>query len=52
MISPMVTIPRGQVPPLERGRHPLLMAPVIPFPSRFDPPDMYRMGHPGPNSCK
>ncbi|EFN76633.1 hypothetical protein EAI_07168 [Harpegnathos saltator] len=49
MVSPMVTIPRGQVPPLGRGRHPPLMGPVRPFPPRFVPPDIYRMGPPAPN---
>nr|BDE68830.1 transformer female isoform [Vollenhovia emeryi] len=49
VVSPMVPLgPRGQMPPMARGRHPALMAPVRPFPPRF-PPDMYRLGHPPPN---
>lgn len=52
IVNPMVTIPRGQVPPLGRGRHPPLMAPVRPFPPRFGPPELYRMGHPTPNPSK
>ncbi|XP_018302462.1 female-specific protein transformer [Mycetomoellerius zeteki] len=47
VVSPMVPL-RGQIPPMGRGRHPTLMAPVRPFPPRF-PPDMYRLGHPPPN---
>ncbi|XP_032689076.1 serine/threonine-protein kinase fray2-like [Odontomachus brunneus] len=43
MVSPMITIPRGQIPPLVRGQHPPLMTPVRPFPPRFGPPDMYRI---------
>ncbi|KAL6264393.1 hypothetical protein P5V15_004502 [Pogonomyrmex californicus] len=48
VVSPMVPL-RGQIPPIGRGRHPALMAPVRPFPPRFVPPDMYRLGHPPPN---
>ncbi|XP_018406044.1 PREDICTED: U1 small nuclear ribonucleoprotein 70 kDa-like [Cyphomyrmex costatus] len=47
VVSPMVPL-RGQIPPMGRGRHPTLMAPVRPFPPRF-PPDIYRLGHPPPN---
>jgi len=45
---------RGQVPPMGRGRHSALMvrAPVRPFPPRFIPPDMYRLGPPPPNPSK
>ncbi|XP_018378485.1 PREDICTED: serine/threonine-protein kinase fray2-like isoform X3 [Trachymyrmex cornetzi] len=50
VVSPMVPL-RGQIPPMGRGRHPTLMAPVRPFPPRF-PPDMYRLGHPPPNPSK
>ncbi|CAL1684242.1 unnamed protein product [Lasius platythorax] len=49
VVSPMVPFPRGQVPPMGRGRHSGLMAPVRPFPPRFIPPDMYRLGPPPPN---
>lgn len=48
VVSPMVPF-RGQVPPMGRGRHSALMAPVRPFPPRFIPPDMYRLGPPPPN---
>ncbi|XP_072743505.1 feminizer isoform X2 [Anoplolepis gracilipes] len=48
VVSPMVPFPRGQVPPMGRGRH-SLMAPVRPFPPRFIPPDIYRLGPPPPN---
>ncbi|XP_070167492.1 uncharacterized protein [Polyergus mexicanus] len=49
VVSSMVPF-RGQVPPMGRGRHSALMAPVRPFPPRFIPPDMYRLGPPPPNS--
>ncbi|KAM0733428.1 hypothetical protein ACS0PU_012977 [Formica fusca] len=48
VVSSMVPF-RGQVPPMGRGRHSALMAPVRPFPPRFIPPDMYRLGPPPPN---
>ncbi|XP_029164914.1 pre-mRNA-splicing factor CWC25-like isoform X2 [Nylanderia fulva] len=46
VVGPMVPF-RGQVPPMGRGRH--VMAPVRPFPPRFIPPDLYRLGPPPPN---
>ncbi|EFN86457.1 hypothetical protein EAI_05442 [Harpegnathos saltator] len=52
MISPMVTIPRRQVPPLGRSQHPPLMGLTRPFPPRFIAPDMYRIRSPAPNSSK
>ncbi|XP_025267637.1 uncharacterized protein DDB_G0284459 isoform X2 [Camponotus floridanus] len=48
VVSPMVPF-RGQVPPMARGRHSALMAPVRPFPPWFIPPDMYRLRPPPPN---
>ncbi|KAL6264394.1 hypothetical protein P5V15_004503 [Pogonomyrmex californicus] len=48
VVSPMVPL-RRQIPPMGRGRHPALMAPIRPFLPRFVPPDMYRLGHPPPN---
>jgi len=49
VVSPMVPL-RGQIPTMGRGRH--LMAPIRPFPPRFVPPDMYRLGHPPLNPSK
>lgn len=50
MVGPMMPL-RGQIP-IARGRiPPSVMGPIRPFPPRFIPPNVYRLGPP-PNYSK